>query len=869
MFKQVALHNIVSNCIYLNCPYFTRFALLGSNVYPVSLVGSTFISDDFVGLNLMQVTDLGSVINDNFVSILAFHSKDLPVCKLASVLITNPGGLPIYIMEDDLLDMIGHELQNMVLVLNQRYYVGLATERVIVVQIQEMDSQMAKCDSTTFRIMGLDSSVTLVEKTMVIPASELTVTVKHITQNCARPREMIILNTALVQQEIESQLESTFFSDNQDQTFYVSGCKLECRLKVKNGKDHVRYILEDSDTVKVKVISDTSMLMLAIINKIDPAKLHFIVRSIKVDGSTPKEHVVLGNELNKWILTSFRDIKIIDGKRYDIYVDKYFFSVEVKIMGGLTGVYLMDGDGPVTVSSAADLLILLKDVVTVDKLRLSITKAEPKELLLVSVDDIVKALRSRTRYLLGQGLEIFYQGHILYLRVDSSLPDTKAMCFISDKTSIKIRSDSKKNLVYLTDNSGEGKKLKKVVIKLKIKKSGGDLISMMFGLGDGDDSKKNQVRLKSSKVKELVRKQLSQRVIDRYVWTAVLSGKKITLKVHEMVFVEDDHRVRSRKISRIGVLTDDTDIVFKLQTGEDQININDDGPLEMDIAEIKKSVGGIGKELEIIVRNLLLSKGKLKEEFELRGLKPTRGLLLTGPAGVGKTRLAMAMAKALGCTGDRLKMITGSDIFNRWLGESEARIRALFEPCKEAYKKLGPKAPLYVIMIDEIDAMLPARKTDETRYMKSIVDCFLACLDGFDSSPNLLIIGITNYKELLDEAACREGRFSVHVKIDLPNREGRKEIFDIHTATLRENGRLAELDMDRLQNIMNGYSGADIEGLVQRASAFSLERLANAAKIDAETIAKIGKVTMDDFIRSAEEKKSGKNEDKPPASMYL
>jgi vesicle-fusing ATPase len=163
--------------------------------------------------------------------------------------------------------------------------------------------------------------------------------------------------------------------------------------------------------------------------------------------------------------------------------------------------------------------------------------------------------------------------------------------------------------------------------------------------------------------------------------------------------------------------------------------------------------------------------------------------------GEGKTALAREIARALKARAP--KIVSAPELLDRWVGGSERLVRELFHDAEAelvACNEDPTRSALHVIVIDEIDAVFRKRSSAEdsgeaTR--SSTVNQILAKLDGVQAIPNVLLIGMTNRRELLDEALLRPGRLEVQIEIPLPSRDGRREILQIHTDALRKKGRLS------------------------------------------------------------------------------
>jgi len=215
-------------------------------------------------------------------------------------------------------------------------------------------------------------------------------------------------------------------------------------------------------------------------------------------------------------------------------------------------------------------------------------------------------------------------------------------------------------------------------------------------------------------------------------------------------------------------------------------------------------VGGLAK-VKMQLREAVEAPLKYPEVFEGMGIRTPKGVLLFGPPGTGKTLLAKAVATE---TEANFISVRGPEVFNKYVGESEKAVR-------EVFKKARQVAPC-VLFFDEIDAILGARgMRDDTGVSHRIVNQFLAELDGMVSLQNVLVIGATNRADILDPAVLRPGRFDSVLFVPPPDRDARVEIFKVHT----RNMPLADdVSIEKLADMTDGFSGADIEGLVREAA---------------------------------------------------
>lgn len=252
---------------------------------------------------------------------------------------------------------------------------------------------------------------------------------------------------------------------------------------------------------------------------------------------------------------------------------------------------------------------------------------------------------------------------------------------------------------------------------------------------------------------------------------------------------------------------------------------------------LSSNVGGLEGELESIVRRVLASRADPAAARRL-GVGHVRGVLLSGPPGCGKTLLARELARSLGARPPQI--VNGPEIMDKFVGEAEKKVRALFAPAEDEYAAAGDASELHVIVLDEMDAFARKRGTlhgDSTGVRDSVVNQLLAKMDGVVEAGNVLVVGITNRPELIDEALLRPGRLEVHLEVTLPDRQGRRDILRIHTRPMRANEALTEdaegfvegLGDDSLAARTGYFSGAELAGLVRSAASFALGRAALAA----------------------------------------
>ncbi|KAJ5095335.1 hypothetical protein NUU61_004691 [Penicillium alfredii] len=269
-------------------------------------------------------------------------------------------------------------------------------------------------------------------------------------------------------------------------------------------------------------------------------------------------------------------------------------------------------------------------------------------------------------------------------------------------------------------------------------------------------------------------------------------------------------------------------------------------------------IGGLDSEFSTIFRRAFASRIFPPGLVEKLGIQHVKGLLLYGPPGTGKTLIARQIGKMLNAR--EPKIINGPEVLNKYVGQSEENIRKMFADAEKEYKEKGDESGLHIIIFDELDAVCKQRGSGAsggTGVGDSVVNQLLSKLDGVDQLNNILLIGMTNRLDMIDEALLRPGRLEVHMEISLPDEKGRSQILKIHTEKMRTNNVMdTDVDLVEMAHLTKNFSGAEIAGLVKSASSFAFSRhvkVGTMASINDDVVNM--KVNRSDFHQALDEVK--------------
>ena len=235
---------------------------------------------------------------------------------------------------------------------------------------------------------------------------------------------------------------------------------------------------------------------------------------------------------------------------------------------------------------------------------------------------------------------------------------------------------------------------------------------------------------------------------------------------------------------------------------------------------------------------------KYKEAYDYVDVETPKGILLHGPPGTGKTLIAKALAKM---TESNFISIKGPELLSKWVGESEKGVREIFRKARQA-------APC-IIFLDEVDALVPRRGSggSESHVTENVVSQILTEIDGLEELHNVLIIGATNRLDIVDEALLRPGRFDRIIKVPNPDAKGRQHIFEIHT---KKKPLGSDVNIAKLLELTDGFSGAEIAAVANRAALVALKRYVTSESNNVKDV----KISQQDLVNAVDKIKPRKEE---------
>jgi transitional endoplasmic reticulum ATPase len=281
------------------------------------------------------------------------------------------------------------------------------------------------------------------------------------------------------------------------------------------------------------------------------------------------------------------------------------------------------------------------------------------------------------------------------------------------------------------------------------------------------------------------------------------------------------------------IINDSTEIIVSEESSK-AIQISKEGAAASITYE---DIGGLGDAVAR-VREMIELPLRHPELFKRLGVEAPKGVLLHGPPGTGKTLLAKAVANE---TNSTFYTIGGPEIMSKYYGESEEKLRNIFEQAEKS-------APS-IIFIDEIDSIAPKRDEVSGEVERRIVAQLLSLMDGMTSRGKVVVIAATNRVNAIDPALRRPGRFDREIEIGVPNRDGRLEVLQIHTRGMPME---KDVNLEKLADISHGFVGADLQSLAKESAIRALRRVLpeinlSSESIPLETLKKIV-VRMQDFM---------------------
>jgi len=426
---------------------------------------------------------------------------------------------------------------------------------------------------------------------------------------------------------------------------------------------------------------------------------------------------------------------------------------------------------------------------------------------------------------------ILLDGNYLYaFEADSSIPSDKiALSKIQREFTNKVLQDGEVDIDFID---------RKYIDKINLLKLNVEIINL------------TKIEVDSLELKESIRT-----VYEHFPFNV---GQKLYFSLSsepDIIFVLSVVEMVCDSPQSYAVLTEDTEIVVSSISSKITIinNQAENFLLDPNFSFENLGIGGLKKEFEQMFRRAFVQRLFDPSVIKKMGIPHVKGIMLYGPPGTGKTLIARKLGSLLGAKPP--KIVNGPEILNKYVGQSEENIRNLFKEAEEEFKQKKENSQMHIIIFDEIDAICKRRGSGGSAGVgDQVVNQLLSKIDGVESLDNILVIGMTNRLDLIDEALLRPGRFEIHLEISLPDETARLEIFKIHTKQMSGNNFLSEdVDLNTMAELSKNYTGAEISAVVRSASSFALERKVRSEEGNRLVADENISINMNDMIRAIDE----------------
>lgn len=413
--------------------------------------------------------------------------------------------------------------------------------------------------------------------------------------------------------------------------------------------------------------------------------------------------------------------------------------------------------------------------------------------------------------------------------------------FFDHSTKIKLRSEEAGE--FLVRDASIDSSKSRVIFTIQSNENLNDVIHL----------NKNEIL---SKIRPILRPKLSTCFKDSLTIQMHEKTFSLTLKSVSLNHKRYDFHRHENSFTRFEKMCD---AILDVSSHDKKIILKEDASSYTSILDYCTSQGivGLTKDFEDTFSYYAFSRVKeLEHQAKKRHIEPEKGILLYGPPGTGKTQLALAFSRFLNIPEQNIKKVNATELIHPNVGKTEAQIRDLWNDAKESYQKTSAdkgQAEQFLIIIDEIDAIARKRSLAKNSWEQTQVNQLLMEMDGIHSTPNALVIGITNRIEDIDPALLRSGRFGIKYLMGYPNSEQREAILDFYLSPFFEQKLVDDtVDISELVQLTNKYTGADIRGMVKQANLRSFTRIHKLLSLNAIQPSEIAqhpsaKITQDDL----------------------